>query len=307
MAALHNRGLVSQQNGKFYYVGDKSKSPVSLSPGTAFKIAASSGLSTSPANPVQPSHSSVSGITSLNTLAFSTPRAVSRMTTTTSQSSGNQNTVVVANAANLDSYTADSSLLEMANTLLQSPSILPPTYTNHNAILSPQPPTYSNHNMFSNGQADVSPLKTTSQGEINNQTFYYRDTGLPVGWYIRIDKRLIGDCSYEVDTSFFSPDGACLKSQTEISAYLTGQLVVEDMSHRAPVSVNLLPWKEDLNEINKQFVPNIDISVAAGGAGFSLNDATRNNFLKRSSSLSGSQDLGICEEKKSKPENFLFL
>jgi len=204
------------------------------------------------------------------------------------QSTGNQNTVVVANAANLDSYTADSSLLEMANTLLQSP------VSSFSSNTSNQIPAYSS---FTNGQAEVSPLKTSSQGEINNQTFYYRDLGLPVGWYIRIDKRLIGDCSYEVDTSFFSPDGACLKSQKDISAYLTGQLVVEDRSHKAPVSVNLLPWKDDLNEINKQFVPNIDIS---GASGYALSDATSHNFLKRS--LSATQDLGM--EKKSKSDNF---
>ena len=307
MAALHNRGLVSQQNGKFYYVGDKSKSPVSISPGTAVKLAASSGVTSSPGKPAQPIFSpgaplntAVSGITSLSNLntALSTPRTVSRMSTATTmyQSSGNQNTVVVANAANLDSYTADSSLLEMANTLLQSPVS---SFSPNSTILSPQAPAFTS---YTNGQAEVSPLKTTSQGEINNQTFYYRDLGLPVGWYIRIDKRLIGDCSYEVDTSFFSPDGACLKSQRDISAYLTGQLIVEDLSHKAPVSVNLLPWKDDLNEINKQFVPNIDIS---GSTGFALSDATSHNFLKRS--LSATQDLGICDEKKSKTENFLFL
>jgi len=309
MAALHNRGLVSQQNGKFYYVGDKSKSPVSISPGTAVKLAATTGITTSPVKPAQPTFSpstglntAVSGITSLSNLntGFSTPRTVSRMnnatTTTIQQSSGSQNTVVVANAASLDSYTADSSLLEMANTLLQSPVS---SFSPNSTVLSPQAPVYSS---YTNGQAEVSPLKTTSQGEINNQTFYYRDLGLPVGWYIRIDKRLIGDCSYEVDTSFFSPDGACLKSQRDISAYLTGQLIVEDLSHKAPVSVNLLPWKDDLNEINKQFVPNIDIS---GSTGFAPSDATSHNFLKRS--LSATQDLGICDEKKSKPENFLFL
>jgi len=314
MAALHNRGLVSQQNGKFYYVGDKSKSPVSLSPGAAFKLAASTGVTTSPvkANNVLPSFSSVgslsssiTGITSLsnlNTSAFSTPKVVSRMNTSSLQTPGNQNTVVVGDAGNLDSYTADPSLLEMANTLLQSPDSSFGSNSTNSTLLNTQPPSYTNHNSYTNGLAEVSPLKTTSQGEINNQTFYYRDLALPVGWYIRIDKRLISDCSYEVDTSFFSPDGACLRSQPEISAYLTGQLIVEDLSHRAPVSVNLLPWKEDLNEINKQFVPTIDI---AGAGGFPLNDATSQNFLKRS--LASSQDLGMCDEKKTKPESFLFL
>jgi len=340
LTALHNRGLVSQQNGKFYYVGDKSKSPVSLSPGAAFKLAASTGVTTSPVKASLPnsvSHSfslggaqdnsngPISGITSLTSLTNS--RAVSRLATpglsSTQQSQANQNTIVVAAANNLDSYTADPSMLQMANSLLQQRTALNPdtsfasNATNNSALLHSQSPSHhlspshmppptaaSNHSNLTNGLAEVSPLKTTSQGEINNQTFYYRDLALPLGWYVRIDKRLIADYSYEVDTSFFSPDGALLKSQAEISAYLTGQLVVEDLSHRAPVSVNLLPWKEDLNEINKQFVPNIDI---AGAGGFSLNDATSQSSLKRSLA---SQDFGVPVqggEKKSKSENFLFL
>ena len=40
--------------------------------------------------------------------------------------------------------------------------------------------------------------------------------------YIRIDKRLIGDCRSEVDTSFFSPDGASLKSQREPNIDISG-------------------------------------------------------------------------------------
>jgi len=324
LSALHNRGLVSQKNGKFYYVGDKSKSPVSLSPGAAFKLAASTGVTTSPVKASKPSawspslNSPISGITSLNNRPVSGLSSISSTGLANSSvhhSQANQNTVVVAAAASLDSYTLDPSMLQMANSLLQNTSLpqdnsFTSNSTNNTTHLHAQSTVNSghnlgasiNHNPLTNGLAEVSPLKTTSQGEINNQTFYYRDLALPVGWYIRIDKRLIADYSYEVDTSFFSPDGACLKSQAEISAYLIGQLLVEDLSHRAPVSVNLLPWKEDLNEINKQFVPNIDIS---GLGGFPLHDATSQNSLKRT--LGSSQDLGVHDEKKSKSENFRFL
>jgi len=317
LTALHNRGLVSQQNGKFYYVGDKNKPPVSLSPGAAFKLAASTGITTSPVKSLGGHQSvslstnvnSVSGITSLSSLSnpvYSTsPRAVSHQVHTNIQPISKQNTVVVADAASLDSFTADQSMLDMATSLMQSPE--------HNFIGSSgdssfpllQSPTHSqpsNHSI-TNGLAEVSPLRTTSQGEVNNQTFYYRDHALPTGWYIRIDKRLIADYSYEVDTSFFSPDGACLRSTAEVSAYLNGQLLVEDLSHRAPVSVNLLPWKEDLNEINKQFVPNINITFT-GATNFTLGDASQNS-LKRP--LTGTQDLKIFEDKKSKQDNFLFL
>jgi hypothetical protein len=74
-----------------------------------------------------------------------------------------------------------------------------------------------------------------------------------------------------VETSFFSPDGALLRSQSEVAGYLGGRLQVNDKSHRPPVSVARLPWKDDLIDTNKLFVPNLEnLANIVGTAGSNL-------------------------------------
>ena len=238
LTALHNRGLVSQhQNGKFYYVGDKSKSPASGSPGSGLKIAASPA--TVPARPATISSSSVAGITSL--------KAAQSL----------QSAVVVAPAASLDSFTADSDMMQAATSLLSED--------------------------ITNGSGGSTEESHTDVGVAGQESFVYRDPALPTGWYIKVGKRQVGELSYEVEVAYFSPQGARLRSQEELSSYLTGQFSASDLSHRPPISLDKMPWRHQLDEINKQLAPILEIKN-----------------VKRTA-----PDSVIMEDKRFKPDSFL--
>ena len=68
----------------------------------------------------------------------------------------------------------------------------------------------------------------------STESFYYRDRLLPPGWYVKIGKKQVAENSYEVETSFFSPEGAMLTSQEQVAAYMSGQLSVDTIGHRPP-------------------------------------------------------------------------
>merc|ERR1719357_1990463 len=104
-----------------------------------------------------------------------------------------------------------------------------------------------------------SPLRPVLPGlGAGKQSFYYKDPALPMGWYIKVDRTQIAEHKYQVETSFFSPDGALLRSQSEVAGYLGGRIQVKDKSQRPPVPVSRLPWKDDLIDTNKLFVPNLE-------------------------------------------------
>ena len=219
LSALHNRGLVSQQNGKFYYVGDKSRAPVSLSPSTALKLA---GVG--------------------------------------QQGAAQQSTVVVGAAASLASYTADPALLEAA--LSAAPQPAPPA----------------------NGSGGGSGLPASS--------FQYRDRALPAGWSVRVDTRHIRDNSYQVETQYRAPGGPALRSQREVVEYLAGQ--GGSGGGAASTATAGLPWKENLSDIHRQFVPNIDLVAAGGGVKRPLEQPALPSPSQRG-------------EKKPKPDSLLLV
>jgi len=129
------------------------------------------------------------------------------------------------------------------------------------------------------------------------QSFYYRDPALPNGWYIKVDRTQIAEHRYQVETSFFSPDGALLRSQSEVAGYLGGRVQVNDKSHRPPVSVARLPWKDDLIDTNKLFVPNLEnLANIVGTAGSNL----ARQAAKRPGEGGGAGGPG--EEKRTCPE-----
>ena len=216
LTALHNRGLVSQQNGKFYYVGDKSKAPVSISPGTAVKLATSSGIAISASSAA--SASPLAGIQSLGRSA-EPPQQVVRPPPQQQAAA-----VVVAPAASLDSFTADSDMMMMATSMLG---------TQQQQQKVPDPAAVSG----------------------STESFCYRDRLLPPGWYVKIGKKQVAEYSYEVETSFYSPEGAMLTSQEQVAAYMSGQLSVDTIGHRPPVPVSQMPWRDELSEINQQLAP----------------------------------------------------
>ena len=221
LTALHNRGLVSQQNGKFYYVGDKSKAPVSISPGTAVKLATSSGIAISASSAA--SASPLAGIQSLGRSA-EPPQQVVRPPPQQQAAA-----VVVAPAASLDSFTADSDMMMMATSMLG---------TQQQQQKVPDPAAVSG----------------------STESFCYRDRLLPSGWYVKIGKKQVAEYSYEVETSFYSPEGAMLTSQEQVAAYMSGQLSVDTIGHRPPVPVSQMPWREQLSEINQQLAPSITLA-----------------------------------------------
>ena len=245
LTALHNRGLVSQhQNGKFYYVGDKNKSPATASPGTGLKIATSPAVVPAKTN-LNTSSSSVTGITSLKA------------------GQSQQSSVVVAPALSLDSFTADSDMLQAATSLLSS------DLTNGSSGSTQESHTEGGAGGGGGGE---------------QESFLYRDPVLPTGWYIKVGKRQVAELSYEVEVSYFSPEGARLRSQEEVSSYLSGQLSVEDISHRPPVSLERMPWKQQLDEINKQLAPVIEVK----------------SCIKRTA-----PDSVIVDDKRFKPDSFI--
>ena len=224
LSALHNRGLVSQQpNGKFYYVGDKTKSPVGISPGSAVKLATSQGIAIS-------AGSSVPGISRLN------PPSVQQQVTPVIQQQKSTAAVAVAPAANLDSFMADSDMMMMATSMINS-----------------------------NGTAAAESTPQPTDGE----TFYYRDRSLPPGWWIKVNKKQVAEYQYQVENFFYSPEGAELKNHENIPAYIAGQLSVDSIGHTPPVSVASMPWREGLSELDKQLVHALDNLVThqavAGG------------------------------------------
>ena len=225
LTALQNRGLVSQQaNGKFCYVGDKTKSPVSISPGTAVKLATSQGIAISAA-------SSLSGISRLSQSA-----SVQQQATTVIQQQPGTAAVAVASAANLDSFMADSDMMMMATSMINS-----------------------------NGTVAKKSTPDPSSGE----TFHYRDRSLPPGWWIKVNKKQVAEYQYQVENFFYSPEGAELKNHENIPAYIAGQLSVDSIGHAPPLGVAQMPWREELSELDKQLVPSLDNLVThqavAGG------------------------------------------
>ncbi len=254
LSALHNRGLVSQQpNGKFYYVGDKTKSPVGISPGSAVKLATSQGIAISAGN-------SVPGISRLN------PPSVQQQATPVIQQQKSTAAVAVAPATNLDSFMADSDMMMMATSMINS---------NGTAAVESTPP----------------PPKP-SDGE----TFYYRDRSLPPGWWIKVNKKQVAEYQYQVENFFYSPEGAELKNQENIPAYIAGQLSVDSIGHTPPVSVAQMPWREELSELDKQLVPALDSLVT--------HQAVAGGIIKRSSP--GAGDTGGID-KRFKPDNNVLL
>ena len=235
LSALHNRGLVSQQpNGKFYYVGDKTKSPVGISPGSAVKLATSQGIAISAGN-------SVPGISRLNQQQHN---SVQHQATPVIQQQKSTAAVAVAPAANLDSFMADSDMMMMATSMINSNG------TAAEAISTPQP---------------------TSDGE----TFTYRDRSLPPGWWIKVNKKQVAEYQYQVENFFYSPEGAELKNHDNIPAYIAGQLSVDSIGHTPPISVAQMPWREELSELDKQLVPSLENLVT--------HQAVAGGIIKRSS------------------------
>jgi len=106
-----------------------------------------------------------------------------------------------------------------------------------------------------------------------------------------VDRTQIAEHRYQVETFFFSPDGALLRSQSDVAGYLGGRLQVNDKSHRPPVSVARLPWKDDLIDTNKLFVPNLEnLANIVGTAG--------SNLTRKRPGEGG----GAGEEKRNCPE-----
>ena len=83
--------------------------------------------------------------------------------------------------------------------------------------------------------------QTALGNEERKQPLLYRDPALPMGWYVKVDRIHIAKHRYHVETCFFSPDGALLRSPSDVSSYLGGRLWVKDKSHRPPVTVAEMP------------------------------------------------------------------
>ena len=60
------------------------------------------------------------------------------------------------------------------------------------------------------------------------QSLLYREPALPMSWYVKVDT---GHWTEHMETCFFSPDGALLRSPFDISCYLGGRLWVKDKSY----------------------------------------------------------------------------
>lgn len=265
LAALHNRGLVSQQNGKFYYVGGGDQRKQQAVPVTGGGQSQVKG---------QPSAVVIPGA-GLNMDSITASPHMVRMASSLLLG-GNQGGAVGTGSSSATAINGSS--------LPSSPSKLPhvpgsPLVQQGAAISNPG----SSHPAL-----PASPLAALGGGK---QSFYYRDPALPNGWYIRVDRTQIAEHRYQVETFFFSPDGALLRSQSDVAGYLGGRLQVNDKSHRPPVSVARLPWKDDLIDTNKLFVPNLEnLANIVGTAG--------SNLTRKRPGEGG----GAGEEKRNCPE-----
>ena len=82
----------------------------------------------------------------------------------------------------------------------------------------------------------------------STESFCYHDRLLPPGWYVKIDKKQVAEYSYEVETSFYSPEGAMLTSLEQVAAYMSVQFSVDTIGHRPPVPLSQMPWRDEINQ-----------------------------------------------------------
>ena len=99
-------------------------------------------------------------------------------------------------------------------------------------------------NNIRNGQQVPEPAAVSGSTE----SFCYRDRLLPPGWYVKIGKKQVAENNYEVETSFYSPEGEVLTSQEQVAAYMSGQLSVDTIGALPRQQASLRPPGSDSGE-----------------------------------------------------------
>jgi len=128
----------------------------------------------------------------------------------------------------------------------------------------------------------ASPAEDQTDDDVVNeeqkQPLLYRDPALPLGWYIKVKRTHIAKHRFYVENCFFSPDGALLRSQSDVSSYLEGKLRMKDKSYKPPLPVAEMPWKDDLAAPDKLFVPNLENLTNIKGNNLCVNPAAADDI-----------------------------
>jgi len=270
--ALSNRGLLSQQNGKFVYVGD-SKSGATGSPsvgsGTStVSIPLSSlGLNAGTTTPNSGASPGRGAPSSSNFLSGGVTANVNQANKTPEKSV----VQVVVSAPSLDSFTASPRLLRMASSLMENPTIA--------ELINTPCETSNTQNL--NGDINIYGVKTPDsvttslqqqQCDIKNatpvhttpvkapRTFYYRNPRLPAGWYVGVD---VLPNNLSANVSFYTSNGERLRSPSEVAHYLKNKLVLLPSCKNIPppAPITEIPLASDLTPENKVFVSELVLPV----------------------------------------------
>ena len=127
---------------------------------------------------------------------------------------GNKSMVqVIVSAPNLDSFTASPSLLRMASSLMENPTIAELINTPCETSDAAASPSNGNINIY--GMKGGVNSVTVNPSDITiPDNFYYRDPRLPEGWYVGVE----GTPSGHMVVYYYTSSGEKLRSLSEVSS-----------------------------------------------------------------------------------------
>ena len=117
---------------------------------------------------------------------------------------------VIVSAPNLDSFTASPSLLRMASSLMENPTIA--ELINTPCETSDASPSNGNINIYGM-KGGVNSVTVNPSDITMPDNFYYRDPRLPEGWYVGVE----GTPSGHMVVYYYTSSGEKLRSLSEVS------------------------------------------------------------------------------------------
>jgi len=172
---------------------------------------------------------------------------------------------VIVSAPNLDSFNASPSLLRMASSLMEDPSI---------AELINTPCETGDQSSQQNGDINLYGVKTLAKAtavadygvnsmvakatavvETPSRSFYYRDPRLPEGWYVKVEPSQGGN----IIVNYFTSNGDRLRSLSEVAHFLKNKLVTLPSCRGClpPAPLSEIPRLDQLRPEDRGIVPTL--------------------------------------------------
>ena len=94
--------------------------------------------------------------------------------------------------------------------------------------------------------------KEMPKGHVDATTFFYRDSVLPEGWFVKVKVR--GETSkVRSDRYFYTPDNRMLRSQREVGDFLAMESVGRYANLKLPFKLADLPTRDELSEEDRSY------------------------------------------------------